>query len=776
MLNINKHIATELNIKEQQVIATVTLLDEGATVPFIARYRKEVTNNLDDTQLRNLQEKLIYYRELEERKQVVLQSILEQEKLTPELEQKIHDCIVKQTLEDIYLPYKPKRRTKAQIAIENGLLPLAQDLLANPSLNPEDEATKYINENILDTKSALDGARDILAEQFAEAASLLELLRSKMWQNGVLFSEVIQGQELAQDEKFKDYYNFSQLLQNMPSHRVLALLRGRNLGVLSLKLDYPDLEQGQPHPLEQVIASHMGIQKQGRPADTWLAMVCKWTWRIKLNSSIELELINQAREQAEKEAINIFAQNLKQVLMAAPAGAKATIGLDPGIRTGVKVAVVDNTGKLVETTTVYPHPPKNDIYGSINVISDLILKHNVELIAIGNGTASRETDKLVSEIIKQAKFKHVQKIIVNEAGASIYSASELAAKEFPDLDVSLRGAASIARRLQDPLAELVKIPPESIGIGQYQHDVNAKNLNASLTNVVEDCVNAVGVDVNMASAALLEKVSGLNSTLAKNIVAYRDENGRFNTRQELKKVPRFGDKTFEQSAGFLRIQGGKEELDASSVHPESYHVAKQILASINHPLQNLIGNSQIIKQIDVKQFINESCGKETINDILKEFEKPARDPRPSFKTANLAEGINEIKDLQVGMSLEGTITNVTAFGAFVDIGVHQDGLVHISELSDNFVSNPQEVVKAGQIVKVKVLEVDIARKRIGLSMKTKSGALVNSNTSNNNRDKSISIGQKHTSSSSNINTNNSVNSNKNDTSMASAFAKLKGLK
>ncbi len=775
MLNITQQIASELNIKEQQINATVKLLDEGATVPFIARYRKEATNNLDDTQLRDLQEKLTYYRELEERKQVVLQSITEQDKLTPELEQHIHACIIKQNLEDIYLPYKPKRRTKAQIAIENGLLPLAQALLENPNLTPEDEAAKHINENITDIKAALDGARDILAEQFSETASLLELLRAKMQQNSVLMSEVISGQELAQGEKFKDYYSFSQLLQNIPSHRLLALLRGRNLGVLSLKLDYPNLELGQAHPLELVIASHMGIQKQGRPADIWLAMVCKWTWKIKLHSSIELELINRAREQAEKEAINIFAQNLKQVLMAAPAGAKATLGLDPGIRTGVKVAVVDNTGKLVETTTIYPHPPKNDIYGSIDALEKLINKHNIELVAIGNGTASRETDKLTAEIIKKAKFKHIQKVIVNESGASIYSASELAAKEFPALDVSLRGAASIARRLQDPLAELVKIPPESIGIGQYQHDLNAKNLGASLNNVVEDCVNAVGVDLNMASAVLLEKVSGLNTTLAKNIVAYRDENGRFNNRQELKKVPRFGDKTFEQAAGFLRIQNGDEPLDSSSVHPESYNTAKQILTSINHPIQSLncvIGNTELIKQIDISKFISETCGKETIKDILKEFEKPARDPRPSFKTANLADGINEIKDLQIGMLLEGTVTNVTAFGAFIDIGVHQDGLVHISELSDNFVADAGEIVKAGQIVKVKVLEIDIPRKRIALSMKINSSGAKSSSKEKHN----YPLSAKDKSSSPINSSNNNNISNNAGTSIAHAFAKLKGLK
>jgi len=764
MLNIQAQIAKEINIKFQQVKATVDLLNEGATVPFIARYRKEATGNLDDIQLRALQEKLTYYTELEDRKISILNSIKEQEKLTPELEQQINQCLIKQTLEDLYLPFKPKRRTKGQIAIENGLLPLANSLFENQNLVPQQEAGKYLTENILDIKSALDGARDILAEEFAQTASLLELLRNKMWQAGVLTSSVIEGQESGENEKFKDYYDFSQTLQNMPSHRVLAVLRGRNLGILNLKLEYPDLEVNQIHPMEILLAQHMGI-KSHTNAYEWLKQVCKWTWRVKLNTIIELELVNRAKEIAEKEAINIFAQNLKQLLMAAPAGFKATMGLDPGIRTGVKVAVVDSTGKLLDTTTIYPHPPKQDIYGSIVALEKLIKKYNIELIAIGNGTASRETEKLTLEIIKKQEFSHVQKIIVNESGASIYSASEFASRELPDLDVSLRGAVSIARRLQDPLAELVKIPPESIGVGQYQHDLDAKNLSLSLNNVVEDCVNAVGVDVNTASAALLEKVSGLNSAIAKNIVIYRDENGKFTNRKQLKKVPRLGDKTFEQSAGFLRIQNGDEPLDASSVHPESYAIAYKIISNINHPINQLIGNSEIIKKIDINPYISEICGRETLKDILKEFEKPGRDPRPSFRTANLAEGINEIKDLQIDMELEGTVTNVTAFGAFVDIGVHQDGLVHISELANEFISNPNDVVKAGQIVKVRVKEVDISRKRIALSMRNKSNKINNAQQKSDNYEnttpKKLNSLQ---------NNNNKI---QNPTSLSEAFAKLK---
>jgi protein Tex len=800
MLDIAQQIATELNVRNQQITATIELIDEGSTVPFIARYRKEVTGNLDDTQLRYLEEKLIYYRELEDRKKTIIESIREQNKLTPELEAQIHACLIKQNIEDIYLPYKPKRRTKAQIAIEHGLEPLAHALWHNPELVPEQEATQYINEHIVDVKAALDGARDILAEQFAETASLLEILRKKMWQNGVLFSQVMDGQEMAQDQKFKDYYDFNEYLDGIPSHRLLAMLRGRNLSVLSLKLDYADLENGQSHPLEDVIAEHMQIQSLGRPADTWLKMVCKWTWRIKLHTSIELELINQARELAEQDAIGIFGNNLKELLLSAPAGAKATMGLDPGIRTGVKVAIVDHTGKLVETSTIYPFPPKNDVHGSLATLEKLAKKHHVELIAIGNGTASRETSQLTAELLKKSEFAHIQKIIVNESGASIYSASELAAKEFPDLDVSLRGAVSIARRLQDPLAELVKIPPESIGVGQYQHDLNSKNLSTALNNVVEDCVNAVGVDVNMASSALLERISGLNATLAKNIVAYRDEHGEFTNRKELRKVARFGDKTFEQAAGFLRIRNGDEPLDASAVHPESYDITYKMLDAFKQKeqkftkLQELIGNVDLIKQIDIKPFINEKFGKETLSDILKEFEKPGRDPRPDFKTAKLNDSVSEVKDLKVDMLLEGTVTNVTAFGAFVDIGVHQDGLVHISELSNSFVSQAQDIVKAGQIVKVKVLDVDIQRKRIALSMKLgtsniSSNANMNSNSNTNtnmhNKSKNKSDiphkeEKQHTPAffAKNTATSNTTKqySAPQNNAMADAFAKLKGLK
>jgi protein Tex len=771
MINIAKQIALELSIKESQVIATIKLIDEGSTVPFIARYRKEVTDNLDDTQLRNLEEKLIYYKDLEERKILILASIEEQGKLNEELKQKINSTLIKQNLEDIYLPYKPKRRTKAQIAIEHGLQGLANILFSHPDTMPELEAAKYITEHVLNEKMALDGARDILAEQFAEQASLLELVRSKMWQHGVLYSSVIEGddaqtqlEKLDKEQKFKDYYAYSQLLQDMPSHRLLAVLRGRNLGVLNIKLEYPNLELGQKHPIEQEIANHLGIKNIGRNADIWLNTLCKWTWKIKLQNSIELDLINKAREKAEQDAINIFAQNLKQMLMAAPAGKKATLGLDPGIRTGIKVAVIDDTGKLVETTTIYPFQPKNDVHGAMYEVSSLIKKHNIELIAIGNGTGGRETDKLVSEVIKNipAQFRDkIQKIIVNESGASIYSASELAAKEFPNLDVSLRGAASIARRLQDPLAELVKIPPESIGVGQYQHDINSKNLAASLSNVVEDCVNAVGVDVNTASYALLERVSGINPTLAKNIVAYRDEHGRFASREQLKKIPRLGDKTFEQAAGFLRINDGLEPLDASAVHPESYSVAYKILANLQKPLKEVLGNVNVIKQIDLKQYINENCGRATLLDILSEFEKPGRDPRPEFKAAKLTDGVNEMKDLSIGMLLEGTITNVTAFGAFVDIGVHQDGLLHISELKDGFVANASDEVKAGQIVKVRVVEVDISRKRIALSMRlhTVSSGKISENNGNNIFNKSQDYAPKKEAPAIN--------------SMANAFSKLK---
>ncbi len=794
MLDIAQQIATELNVRGHQVTKTIELIDDGATVPFIARYRKEITENLDDTQLRYLEEKLFYYRELEERKKTIIESIREQNKLTPELEAQINACLIKQNIEDIYLPYKPKRRTKAQIAIENGLEPLAHALWNNPDLMPEQEANAYINEQVIDIKAALEGARDILAEQFSETASLLEVLRKKMWQNGVLFSQMMEGQEMAQEQKFKDYYEFSEYLDGIPSHRLLAMLRGRNLGVLSLKLDYADLESGQNHPLEDVIAQHMNIQALGRPADTWLKMVCKWTWRIKLHTSIELELINQARELAEQDAIGIFGNNLKELLLSAPAGAKPTMGLDPGIRTGVKVAVVDHTGKLVETATIYPFPPKNDVYGSLATLEKLAKKYGIELVAIGNGTASRETSQLTAELLKKPEFIHIQKIIVNESGASIYSASELAAKEFPDLDVSLRGAVSIARRLQDPLAELVKIPAESIGVGQYQHDLNSKNLSTALSKVVEDCVNAVGVDVNMASSALLEHVSGLNTTLAKNIVAYRDEHGEFKNRKALRNVPRFGEKTFEQAAGFLRIRNGDEPLDASSVHPESYTITYQMLDTFKqkgqkfNKLQELIGNVELIKQIDIKPFINEKFGKETLNDILKEFEKPGRDPRPDFKTAKLNDLVSEVKDLKIDMLLEGTVTNVTAFGAFVDIGVHQDGLVHISELSNTFVSQAQDVVKAGQIVKVRVLDVDVQRKRIALSMKLVSKEAISSkshknkqnssqgnNTSNNQSDNSNNTQQKTEFFAKNK-PSNTQNTGVQNSVMADAFSKLKGLK
>ncbi len=758
-LNIDQQIALDLNIRTNQVQATIALLKDGATVPFIARYRKEVTQNLDDAQLRDLQQKLDYYQDLEDRKKTILESINEQKKLTLELQQQINACLIKQNLEDLYLPYKPKRRTKGQIAIENGLLPLANTIMENQECNPEQLAANYVNEKILDIKSALEGARDILAEEWSQQAALLEKLRNKMWTLGVLESQVIEGKESNESEKFKDYYAYQQVLKDIPSHRLLALLRGRNLEILNLKLVYPDLEENQTHPMENLIAEYMQIDKQ-KIAYTWLKQVCKWTWRVKLNTSIEIDLINKAREIAEQQSIIIFSQNLKQLLLAPPAGFKITMGLDPGIRTGVKVALVDNTGKLLTTTTIYPYPPKNDVYGAIETLAQLIKIHNIELISIGNGTGSRETDKLVKEMLKQHKLNHVQKMVVNESGASIYSASAFASSEFPDLDVSLRGAVSIARRLQDPLAELIKIPPESIGVGQYQHDLDEKNLSTSLNNVVEDCVNAVGVDLNTASIPLLQRVSGLNASIAKNIVEFRNNHGKFTNREQLKQVPRLGEKTFEQAAGFLRINDGDNPLDASAVHPESYHIAEKIIKTTNHSIKDLIGNSQLVKQINIKPFVTE-CGRETLVDILNEFEKPGRDPRPIFQSTKLLDGVETINDLIIDMELEGTITNITAFGAFVDIGVHQDGMVHISEISDTFVKNPHDIIQTGQIVKVRVLDIDKTRNRIALSMRTTK----NSSTSIN----SIHLNKNSHNTESKI--KNTVKDN--NGSMAQAFANIK---
>lgn len=718
-------IAAELSVQPRQVAAAVELLDEGATVPFIARYRKEVTGNLDDTQLRALEERLLYLRDMEERRAAILASIEEQGKLTPELRTAIEAAVTKQALEDLYLPYKPKRRTRAQIARECGLEPLAQALLADPTLDPQAEAARYVNGKptadggVPDVKAALDGARDILSEQFGETAELLGKLREHLWSNGVVTSSVVEGKETAEEEKFRDYYNYSETIRTIPSHRALALFRGRNAGVLMMiKLGLGEEQDALvPHPCEAMIARHVGIQNQNRPADKWLGDVCRWCWRVKVQPHLETELLTQLRESAEGEAIKIFGRNLHELLLAAPAGPKAVMGIDPGIRTGCKIAVVDATGKLLETATIYPHEPRRDWSGSLATLARLARQHGVSLVSIGNGTASRETDKLVQDLMRQAPELKLTKIVVSEAGASVYSASELAAKEFPDLDVSLRGAVSIARRLQDPLAELVKIDPKSIGVGQYQHDVNQRELARTLDAVVEDCVNAVGVDVNTASVPLLARVSGLNSVLARNIVEFRDANGAFPNRDALKKVPRLGDKTFEQAAGFLRINDGDNPLDRSSVHPEAYPVVKRILDHIKKDLREVMGNRDALRGLSPAQFTDDTFGLPTVRDILSELEKPGRDPRPEFKTATFQDGVEDIKDLQPGMVLEGVVTNVAAFGAFVDIGVHQDGLVHISALSNKFVKDAHEVVKAGQIVKVKVMEVDVKRNRIGLSMR-----------------------------------------------------------
>ncbi|SOZ34528.1 Tex family protein [Cupriavidus neocaledonicus] len=717
-------IAAELSVQPRQVAAAVALLDEGATVPFIARYRKEVTGNLDDTQLRNLEERLLYLRDMEDRRAAILASIEEQGKLTPELQAAIEAAQTKQALEDLYLPYKPKRRTRAQIARECGLEPLALALLADPTLDPQAEAAKYVNGNptadggVPDVKAALDGARDILSEQFGETAELLGKLREHLWNHGVVASSVMEGKETAEEEKFRDYYNYSETLRTVPSHRALALFRGRNAGVLMVKLGLGEEQDALvPHPCEGMIARHVGIQQLGRPADKWLGDVCRWCWRVKVQPHLETELLTQLRESAESEAIKVFGRNLHELLLAAPAGPKAVMGIDPGIRTGCKVAVVDSTGKLLETATIYPHEPRRDWNGSLAALARLARQHNVALVSIGNGTASRETDKLVQDLMKQMPELKLTKIVVSEAGASVYSASELAAKEFPDLDVSLRGAVSIARRLQDPLAELVKIDPKSIGVGQYQHDVNQRELARALDAVVEDCVNAVGVDVNTASAPLLARVSGLNAVLARNIVEFRDANGAFANRNALKQVPRLGDKTFEQAAGFLRINDGDNPLDRSSVHPEAYPVVQRILDHVKKGLRDVMGNREALRGLAPETFTDESFGLPTVRDILSELEKPGRDPRPEFRTATFQEGVEDVKDLQPGMVLEGVVTNVAAFGAFVDIGVHQDGLVHISALSNKFVKDAHEVVKAGQIVKVKVMEVDVKRNRIGLSMR-----------------------------------------------------------
>ncbi|MFO4742935.1 Tex family protein [Vibrio cholerae] len=712
-------IAQELNVRPEQVIAAVTLIDDGNTVPFIARYRKEVTGGLDDTQLRNLDSRLAYLREMDDRRQTILKSIQEQGKLTPDLEQAILSADSKNRLEDLYLPYKPKRRTKGQIAIEAGLEPLADTLWTQPNTDPESEAAKYINaeKGVADSKAALDGARAIVMERIAEDANLLEKIRQHLNRNAEIVSRVVEGKEQA-GEKFKDYFDHREPISKAPSHRALAMLRGRNEGFLTLTLNAdPELEESARQSYcETLIAEHYGIHLSQATADAWRKQVISWAWKIKISMHMETELMSAMKERAEIEAIEVFATNLKDLLMAAPAGPRATLGLDPGLRTGCKVAVVDATGKVLATDTIYPHAPQHQYDRAMQSIALLVKKFNVDLIAIGNGTASRETDAFAADLIKRGNLK-VQKIMVSEAGASVYSASELAAKEFPNLDVSLRGAVSIARRLQDPLAELVKIDPKSIGVGQYQHDVSQTLLAKRLDAIVEDCVNAVGVDVNTASAALLTRVAGLSAALAQNIVDYRDENGRFESRSALKKVPRLGPKAFEQCAGFLRIMDGKNPLDASAVHPEAYPVVKTIAEKNSKDLKALIGNTEFLRTLRAVDYTDENFGIPTVTDIIKELDKPGRDPRPEFKTATFAEGIHEVSDLEVGMVLEGVVSNVANFGAFVDIGVHQDGLVHISALTDRFISDPREVVKAGDIVKVKVMEVDVQRKRIALSMR-----------------------------------------------------------
>jgi uncharacterized protein len=717
MTNISQQIARELQVKAQQVTAAIQLLDDGATVPFIARYRKEATQGLDDNHLRHLHQRLTYLRELNDRREVITKAIREQGKLNESLALQLQQADNKTRLEDLYLPYKPKRRTKGQMAIEAGLKPLADALIHNWQLDPEHEAKAYLNEKLkfADEKAVLEGACYILMERFSEDAELLAKLRSHLLKQAQLASTVQAGKE-QQGAKFADYFQHSEKLSTIPSHRVLAMLRGRNEGILSLSLDVDPGSEYAISSAETLIMEHLGLRLTAQAAAAWLTKVVRMTWKLKLSSSLENELLTQLREKAEKEAIKVFAANLKDLLMAAPAGAKITLGIDPGLRTGCKMALVDNTGKVLHTSTIFPHAPQNNWDKAKRTIANLCTQYRVGLIAIGNGTASRETDKLASEAIALIDNNKPVKVIVSEAGASVYSASEVAAKEFPELDVSIRGAVSIARRLQDPLAELVKIDPKAIGVGQYQHDVSQSQLSHTLDAVVEDCVNAVGVDLNSASAPLLSRVSGLNKTLAENIVGYRDQHGRFENRSQLKKVSRLGPKAFEQAAGFLRIFGGNSPLDISGVHPETYALVENILAKTQLNIEQLIGHEQL-KSLVPGEFANEDFGEMTVVDVINELEKPGRDPRPEFRTAAFKEGVNSINDLKIDMIMEGVITNVTNFGAFVDVGVHQDGLVHISSLTNKFVSDPREVVKAGDIVKVKVLEVDSQRKRISLTMR-----------------------------------------------------------
>ncbi len=717
--SISQRIAEELAVNESQISAAIGLLDEGATVPFISRYRKEVTGGLDDTQMRHLDERLRYLRELDERRLAILKSIAEQDKLTPALEQALREADTKNRLEDLYLPYKPKRRTKAQIAREAGLEPLAEALVTDPQQDPEQLAGAYLNPDhgIEDTKAALDGARQILMERFAEDADLLARLRTFLQENAQLAARLVPGKE-NEGAKFRDYFEHTEALATTPSHRALAMFRGRNEGFLQLNLLLdPDEKPGDAHPCEAMIADYWSIRDAGRAADRWLADTVRWTWRVKLLTHLQTDLLTQLRERAEQEAIGVFARNLKDLLLAAPAGAHPTIGLDPGLRTGVKLAVVDATGKVLDHGALFPHPPQKRTREASAELLRLIQQHHVELIAIGNGTASRETDKFVGDLLQAHPDLNCRKVMVNESGASIYSASEFAAREFPDLDVTIRGAVSIARRLQDPLAELVKIDPKSIGVGQYQHDVSQVQLARQLDAVVEDCVNAVGVDVNTASVPLLARVSGLNQNLASNIVAQRDQAGSFASRRDLLQVSRFGEKTFEQAAGFLRISNGSNPLDASAVHPESYALVEDIAKRQQRPLASLIGDSAFLRSLRPTDYVTEQVGLPTVIDILRELDKPGRDPRPEFRMASFQDGVEKISDLKPDMVLEGTVTNVTNFGAFVDIGVHQDGLVHISVLADRFVKDPHDVVKAGDVVKVKVMEVDLERKRIALSMR-----------------------------------------------------------
>lgn len=724
-------LAAELKVRPAQVNAAVELLDGGATVPFIARYRKEATDGLDDAQLRELESRLGYLRELEERRAAVLKSIDEQGKLTPELRAAIEAVPTKQELEDLYLPYKPKRRTKGMIAREAGLEPLADKLFADPTLDPLAEAAAFVNAEggFADAFAVLDGVRDILSERWAEDATLVGLLREWLWAEGLFKSKLMDGKDEhnADVAKFRDYFDYDEPIRTVPSHRALAVFRGRTQEVLDAKLVLDEeLVAGQPSLAEGRIARHLGWSHAKRPADDLIRKTVSWTWKVKLSLSLERDLFARLREEAEKVAIKVFAENLRDLLLAAPAGKRVVMGLDPGIRTGVKVAVVSDTGKVLDTHTVYPHEPRKDWEGSIHTLGRLCAAHGVNLIAIGNGTASRETDKLAADLIKRiqqlAPGTHIEKVVVSEAGASVYSASEYASKELPELDVSLRGAVSIARRLQDPLAELVKIDPKSIGVGQYQHDVNQSELARTLDAVVEDCVNSVGVDLNTASAPLLSRVSGLSNAVASSIVRWRDANGAFSNRQQLMQVSGLGAKTFEQAAGFLRIRGGDNPLDLSGVHPETYPVVEKIIAAAQRPIQELVGNADVIRKLKPEAFADERFGAITVKDILAELEKPGRDPRPDFKVARFNDGVEDIKDLQPGMVLEGTVSNVAQFGAFVDLGVHQDGLVHVSQLSNKFVNDAREVVKTGDIVKVKVLEVDLARQRISLTMKLDSSA------------------------------------------------------